>query len=266
MHLNNKYLAIILNRNLGEVCDKLREELLNKGILDVIVVDSSTDRSLQSKFVTIGAIDQNALEYGYRINRGFNLGLSHALKNYEFDWIFCFPVDTEIIDLDLESFDVDSRQFPRIMAYSLLEKNDPYLPLIKYKIGLVWNILEGPILLRYDLVSNYKDGEIVSLFDDNNFRAFLSFKELAFRIYSANFAVGIYKNFLVEEKEELLLTYSELMKTESFSLNKKLLISEGEKWLFKKYGIFDRWAFETAIRLLYEEFIRVNPEYKSIIL
>ena len=176
MHLNNKYLAIILNRNLGKICDELREQLLSKGIFDVIVVDSSTDHLLQSKFVTIGAIDQNALEHGYRINRGFNLGLSYALKNYEFDWIFCFPVDTEIINLDLEAFDVDSKQFPKIMAYSLPEKNDPYLPLIKNKVGLVWNILEGPILLKYELVYNYKIDEVVSLFDDENFRAFLSFK------------------------------------------------------------------------------------------
>ena len=118
--------------------------------------------------------------------------------------------------------------------------------------------------INIQLVYNYKIDEVVSLFDDENFRAFLSFKEIAFRIYSANFAIGIYDKFLVAEKEELLLTYSELMKTESFSLNKKLLISEGEKWLFKKYGIFDRWAFETAIRLLHEEFVKVNPEYKSI--
>ena len=264
MHLNNKYLAIILNRNLGKICDELREQLLSKGIFDVIVVDSSTDHLLQSKFVTIGAIDQNALEHGYRINRGFNLGLSYALKNYEFDWIFCFPVDTEIINLDLEAFDVDSKQFPKIMAYSLPEKNDPYLPLIKNKVGLVWNILEGPILLKYELVYNYKIDEVVSLFDEENFRAFLSFKEIAFRIYSANFAIGIYDKFLVAEKEELLLTYSELMKTESFSLNKKLLISEGGKWLFKKYGIFDRWAFETIIRLAHDEFLLCNPKYLEI--
>lgn len=264
MQLNNKYLAIILNRNLGEICDELREELLRKGIFDVIVVDSSTDQSLKSKFVTIGAVDQNALDHGYRINRGFNLGLGYALENYEFDWVFCFPVDTEIISLDLEAFDVDSEQFPKIMAYSLLEKEDPYLPLIKNQVGLVWNILEGPISLKYELVSKYKTDDIVTLFDNENFRTFMSYKEIAFRIYSANLAVGIYSKFLVAEREDLLLTYSDLMKTESFSVNKKLLISEGEKWLFKKYGIFDRWAFETIIRLLYEEFVKVNPKYKSI--
>ena len=54
------------------------------------------------------------------------------------------------------------------------------------------------------------------------------------------------------------------MKTESFSLNKQLLISEGQKWLFKKYGIFDRWAFEKIIRLLYEEFLKVNPLYNRL--
>jgi len=61
-----------------------------------------------------------------------------------------------------------------------------------------------------------------------------------------------------------LLTYSELMKTESFSLNKQLLISEGGDWLFKKYGIFDRWAFETIVRLLHNEFLICNPKYSEI--
>ena len=264
MHLRSKYLAIILNRNLGEVCDALREDLLSRGVTDVIIVDSSTDQSLQSKFVTIGAIDQEAFEHGYRINRGFNLGLNYAIENFKFDWVFCIPVDTEIIEFDLNTFDVESKLFPKIMAYTLPEKNDPYLPLIKNKIGLVWNVLVGPILLNYELISRYKIGNDVLLFDNENFRAFLSYKELAFRIYSANFAVGMYNKFLVSEKEELLLTYSELMKTESYSLNKQLLISEGEKWLFKKYGIFDRWAFENIIRLIFEEFLEVNPEYKLI--
>ena len=87
MHLDNRYLAIILNRNLGEVCDNLRKKLLDKGIMDVIVVDSSTDELLQSKFVSIGAIDHEAKTNGYRINRGFNLGLNFALDNFDFDWI-----------------------------------------------------------------------------------------------------------------------------------------------------------------------------------
>jgi len=264
MHLKNKYLAIILNRNLGKECDALREVLLSKGVSDVIIVDSSTDPSLESQFVTIGCIDNSAREHGYRINRGFNLGLNHAVNNHNFDWIFCLPVDTKIIELELDSFDLDSEKYPKIVAYTLPERDNPYLPLIKNNIGLVWNILEGPILLNYKLVSKYKRENSVVLFDENNFRAFLSYKELAFRIYSANFAIGIYNKFLVAEREELLLTFSELMKTESFSLNKQLLIREGGEWLFKKYGIFDRWAFETIVRLLYDEFLICNPKYSEI--
>ena len=264
MRLKNKYLAIILNRNLGKECDALREVLLSKGVSDVIIVDSSTDPSLQSQFVTIGAIDNSAIEHGYRINRGFNLGLNYAIDNHKFDWVFCLPVDTQIIELDLGSFDLDSERYQKIVAYTLPESNNPYLPLIKNKIGLVWNVLEGPIVLNYELVSKYKVKNNVLLFDENNFRAFLSYKELAFRVYSANLAVGIYNKFLVAEREELLLTYSELMKTESFSLNKQLLIGEGMEWLFKKYGIFDRWAFETIIRLMHDEFLTCNPKYLEI--
>ena len=99
MRLKNKYLAIILNRNLGKECDALREVLLSKGVSDVIIVDSSTDPSLQSQFVTIGAIDNSAIEHGYRINRGFNLGLNYAIENHKFDWVLCLPVDTQIIEL-----------------------------------------------------------------------------------------------------------------------------------------------------------------------
>jgi hypothetical protein len=264
MPLKNKYLAIILNRNLGKECDALRQALLNKGVSDVIIVDSSIDPSLQSQFVTIGPVDNSAIEHGYRINRGFNLGLNWAIDNHTFDWIFCLPVDTQIIEMDLGSFELDSEQYPKIVAYTLPECNNPYLPLIRNRIGLVWNVLEGPILLNYKLVSKYKTEKSVLLFDENNFRAFLSYKELAFRVYSANFAVGIYNKFLVAEREELLLTYSELMRTESFAVNKQLLISEGAEWLFKKYGIFDRWAFETIIRLLHDEFLTCNPKYSEI--
>ena len=249
---------------MGKECDALREVLLSKGVSDVIIVDSSTDPSLQSQFVTIGAIDNSAIEHGYRINRGFNLGLNYAIDNHKFDWVLCLPVDTQIIELDLGSFDLDSERYQKIVAYTLPESNNPYLPLIKNKIGLVWNVLEGPILLNYELVSKYKVKNNVLLFDENNFRAFLSYKELAFRVYSANLAVGIYNKFLVAEREELLLTYSELMKTESFSLNKQLLIGEGMEWLFKKYGIFDRWAFETIIRLMHDEFLTCNPKYLEI--
>ena len=264
MEQTNKYLAIILNRNLGQECDALRKKLLNYGISDVIVVDSSTNSTLKSKFVTIGAVDDSVVESGYRINRGFNLGLNYALDHYSFDWIFCFPVDTDIINLDLNNFEIESKKFPKIVAYSLPEKNNPYLPMIKNYIGLVWNILEGPILLKYELVNKYKTENDVVLFDNKNFRGFLSYKELALRVYSLNLAMGIYKEFIISEREELLLTYSELMKTETFSTNKQLLIKEGKEWLFQKYGIFDRWSFENIIRLLHDEFLTCNPKYLEI--
>jgi hypothetical protein len=266
MDINEKYIAIILNRNLGEVCDELRRKLLSQGISDVIIVDSSTDVTLQSKFVTIKAQDKEALKLGFRINRGFNLGLNYALENYEFDWVFCIPVDTEIIELDLQSFEVKSKQFSKIVAYTLPERNNPYLTILKGDIGLVWNIPEGPILLKRDFIAQYKTENSFLLFDDKNFRAYLSFKELALKIYSANFAIGVYSKFLVAEREELLLNYSELMKTESYSLNKQLLISEGKKWLFQKYGIFDKWAFETLVRLAHDEFLLRNPRYLEIAL
>ena len=46
---------------MGDVCDELRKKLLSKGVSDVIIVDSSTDPFLQSKFMTIGALPPNFL-------------------------------------------------------------------------------------------------------------------------------------------------------------------------------------------------------------
>ena len=56
------------------------------------------------------------------------------------------------------------------------------------------------------------------------------------------------------------------MKTESYTLNKQLLIKEGEIWLLQKYGLLDRWSFETILRLIFDEFLLRNPTYKEIAL
>lgn len=264
MNKNKKFIAIILNRNLGTICDELRHNLLNSGISDVIIVDSSTGRELQSEFVNVSADDNESIKQGLRINRGFNIGLNYALQHFEFEWVFCFPVDTQIVKLELEAFELVSAKYPKIQAFPLLEQNDPYLSLMKKDLGLVWNIPEGPILLKGSFVSQFKVENKVILFDDNNFRAFLSFKELALRVYANGGAIGLFSNFLISEREDLLLNYFELMKTESFSDNKRLLIEEGNEWLRSKYGISDRWSFENLIRLAYEEFLRCNPGYLEL--
>ncbi len=259
-----KYSAVILNRNLGKECDSLREKLLEVGFSEIVIVDSSPDLNLQSAHITIKADDANSIKKGLRINRGFNLGIDHVIKNYDSDWILCLPTDSRIIKLDLENFEKESDLYPKIVAYSMINPNHPYLSLLKRNIGLAWNIEEGPILLKSSFLKNFEYSNKIKFFDDLNFRGYESFKEVAFRIYGNDKGIGIYKSFLIEEREEFLLNFSELMRTENISLNKELLINEGKLWLSQKYGLFDRWSFEVIIRLIFNEFLLRNPTYKEI--
>lgn len=266
MIMQYKYVAVILNRNLGRKCDDLRNELLEIGFSEIVIVDSSPDPILQSEYITIKANDANSIKRGLRINRGFNLGINYAVKNYNPDWILCLPVDSQIIKIDLKNFEKEAFLYPKIVAYSMINPNHPYLSLLKSNIGLVWNIEEGPIFLKSSFLKNFEYKNKITLFDNHNFRSYLSFKEIALRIYGNDKSIGIYKSFLIEEREEYLLNFAELMKTESYSLNKELLIKEGEIWLRQKYGLFDRWSFETILRLIFDEFLLRNPDYKEIAL
>ena len=64
------------------------------------------------------------------------------------------------------------------------------------------------------------------------------------------------------ENTSHILMNHQLIGTEPIFDNLKLLVEEGEKWLAQKHGLLDRWSFELVTRLLFEEFLRVNPELK----
>lgn len=262
--MDNKYCAVILNRNLGNECDNLRQELLGLGFNSVVIVDSSTSTNLASSYVNVKATDMRTLQEGFRINRGFNQGITFALKNYQPDWIMCLPVDSKIEKIDLISFEQEADNYHKIVAYGFLSSKSSYYPLLTENTGLVWNIEEGPIILQREFIEDFWIDDKVEIFDNENFRGYLSFKELALRIYGKNRAIGVSKHLLVEEREEFLMNFSELMKTESFSKNKELLVLEGEKWLKRKYGLANRWEFENIVRLLYSEFIMRNPKYNKL--
>jgi hypothetical protein len=260
------YCAVILNRNLGKECDLLRIQLLNIGFNHVVIVDSSTETKLASKFTNVEAADIETINKGFRICRGFNKGITFALDNYNPDWIACFPVDSKIQKLDLELFEANTIRYDKIVAYGFISSDSPYYSLIPNQIGLVWNIEEGPIIIEGNFLNEFWINNEVQIFDGSNFRGYLAFKELALRVYGKNKAMGISTHLLSEEREEFLLNFAELMKTEDFSRNKELLVSEGTNWLKQKYGLNNRWELENIVRLLHDEFLLRNPKYREICL
>ena len=263
--IRNRVSAVILNRNMGEICDNLRSTLNRHGINEVFVVDASTTKKLMSLNPEVVPKGRDVKKNGLRINRGYNLGLSYALRNSESEWVLCLPVDTEIKKIDLDSLLIHLDRFPKIQAIAPIEQNSPYTPLIPNSgIGLTWNVPEGPILLKSQFVRNFEFGNSVQLFDDKNFRGYLSFMELALKIYGNDSALAITNHIEILEREDYLLNFAELMKTEPMELNKTLLISEGKEWILHKYGLHSRWAFENMVRLLYENFLSVNPPLRKI--
>lgn len=257
--------AVIINRNLGTVCDNLVIRLQSFGIKEIYVVEASTSTKLQSKFANVYPNDVSVTEKGLRINRGFNLGIHHAISKGESEWIFCLPVDTELINCDLNFLISQQNLMEDVAGIVPLEHGNSYLnEMHNREIAIAWNLPEGPILLRRSFLNQFQSVFENSVFDHNNFRGYLSFIEIAIRIYSSNFALAVTKNITYQEREDYLLSMADLIKTEPLEINKYLLIEEGKKWLFEKYGFHNRWQLENIARLTYEEFLRINPKFKEL--
>lgn len=262
--MSKQVAALILNRNLGSVCDNLRDSLISQNIDEIYVVDCSTTTDLRSKNATLVVDDEDTKIHGLRISRGFNLGIQHVLDQSEREWILCLPVDTEIVRLELGTLFESLREFPKVVAVCPLEIDHPYTGMMNdNNIAIVWNIPEGPILLKRDYLEKFLIDGSVHLFDNENFRGYLSFVELAVKVYGNDLALAVSTDLIIREREDYLLSLSELIQTEPYKENRNLWITEGMSWLLRKYGFRDRWSLENIARILHNDFLQRNPNYKS---
>jgi hypothetical protein len=92
----------------------------------------------------------------------------------------------------------------------------------------------------------------------------MSFLELSFRAYANNKAIMATSSVAFREDTSIIKEQFAIIETEEQQKNFQMMITEGETWLAEKYGVRDRWSFELCVRLLFEEFIRVNPEFGGI--
>lgn len=263
--------AIILNRNLGEVCDSLYRDVesLFGPTCRIEVVDSSTSAKLASKKATVVAKTKEALEHGLRFGRGMNMGLSALLKSGPVNpWILLLPVDTEIVELDLELLMDDLAKIPELVAVKPLPDDSPYTSLLAERgLGIGWNFEEGPWLLNSDFVRKQVNMNNRSeFFDSENFRGFLTGLELSFKAYANGNCVGLTRHLVLRENESHLIEKADLIKTEPLDENLRMLVEEGEAWLRTKYGIQDSWDFAQVVRLLFDQFLVENPDLSSLAL
>jgi hypothetical protein len=224
------------------------------------VVDSGSRETEISELTFVGDRSNFTIKNGLRPNKGFNLGITKwAQSHTKADWLLLLPNDNELVNWKAAELLRKLNSENSIACAVPVSPNNPYIEMLpKSRIGLAWNFHEGPILLKSNFVLDRIKSQS-NLFDQENFRGYLSFIELTFQIYACN--SGIVATDLIsftENQSHTILNY-ELISTEQHSDNLKLLLIEGEKWLMKKYGIKDRWTFELVTRLLFEEFIKVNP-------
>jgi len=261
--------VIVLNRNLGSVCDALCidiESVLGLEV-NIVVVDCSTSEELASKRVTVQADSEAALRDGLRFGRGMNLGINYLLDaDSQSDWMLLLPVDTEIVHLGLEALVRDLNSVVELVAVKPMPESSAYedlMPITDFALG--WNFEEGPWLLktgfvREQIAMSGRD----EFFDANNFRGYLTSLELAFRAYANGLCVGTTKNLLLRENESYLIEKASLMKTNPLEENHRLFISEGVAWLQSKYGIADPWDFAQLVRLGFERFLVEHPDEAHI--
>jgi hypothetical protein len=254
--------VIILNRNLKAVTDQLVTHLAKlDGIGGVYVADSgSTDTEVSSH--TIARDDSEfARVNGLRINRGFNLGLLEWLKLQKHsEWVLLLPNDAELVSANLNDLLELAEGTSDIAAIIPITDDNPYSSLIQESgASLVWNIHEGPIMLRRNFVVDSFDlaGQV---FDSSNFRSYASFLDLSFKIYASDRCIIATNLVRFRENKLHQLTKHTLIGTEPQDESLALLLAEGKKWMASKYGFTDRRNLELATRLLFEEFCIVHPE------
>lgn len=270
----NKVATIILNRNLPDVTDALRDSLarIDGPRTDIYVVEAGSDDDKLSRSCTWHANWPEAREHGLRYQRGMNYGLSRLVaenkfKNY--DAFFLLTNDTEfgkesVLGPLLEVLD----EHPRVGILSPCSRNWGERLLLKTQpTKYFWYIHNTAYLLRRQFVEDVMErenpGHMNCLFDGTNFRGYGGESELIAKGYANDWAAAITARAWAEENETHLLTKADLIRTESYEENIRLYLEEGRQWMRRKYGFNSRWVMQRHVKFLYDQFMEFYPEYAA---
>jgi len=268
----NKVAAIVLNRNLPEVTDRLCAHLKTHDgdVTDVFVVEAGSDDDRLSQHTTWHADWPEARAHGLRYSRGMNFGLSQLWRDGRFqDYraFFLLTNDTELSDQPtvrplLKVFE----DHLRMGILSPCSKRwGERLLLQTESIKYFWFIHNNAYLIRREFVEAIMDveepGFMHFLFDGTNFRGFGNESEVIAKAYVNDWAAAITTSVWAEENEAYLLDRAELIKTEGYQKNLKLYVEEGRRWMRRKYGFNSRWAIQQYVKAFYDHFFELHPEY-----
>lgn len=268
-----KLAVIILNRNLPKVTDKLYNKLKksNKNT-DIYILESGSDKKLLSKNYTWHANWPEAKKKGLRFSRGMNYALIQLIKANKFEFYDYFLLITN--DTEFENYSIKNKidnifnKHKKLGVLSPCSKNWGEINYLKdERLKYFWFIENSALIIKRDLIKKLSDISkpkyIDFLFDGNNFRGFGLEVELITKAYINDYSAGITRDIIVFENETYLKNNYKVIKTDPYNKNLEKYVSEGKKWMKKKYGFNSKWSMQMYAKLFYDKFFDYNPEMKK---
>ena len=267
-----KVATIILNRNLPLPTEKLYEHIQdNDGeITDIYILEAGSSKDKLSKYYTWHANSEEIRMKGLRYARGMNyamLELRKSNKWSQYDAFLLLTNDTEFSSgPNINKLYNILLKKPEIGILSPCSKTwgERFL-LEKIKTKYFWYIHNHAFMLRRTCIEDLEEKEDPNhmnyVFDGNNFRGYMTEHDLIARAYANDWAAAITAEVFAEENESYLLKKSDLIKTESYELNKRLFIEEGKRWIKSKFGFKSHWQMQQHVKLLYDKYFEYHPEY-----
>ena len=269
-----KIATIILNRNLPEVTERLYEHLAkyDGDQTDIYVVEAGSDARKLSRYTTWHANSDDVLANGLRYGRGMNFGLVQLLKEGKFDQydaFFLLTNDTEFkVGPTLSPLVEILNKHSHVGILSpCSERWGERLLLKDEATKYFWFVNNNAYLLRREFIESICDKErpdvMDFLFDGTNFRGYGSEHELIAKAYANDWAAAITSQVWAAENESHLLDHADQIKTEGYEENLKLYITEGQRWMRKKYGFNSHWSMQQYVKGFYDKFFEFHPEYNQ---
>ena len=260
--------TIILNRNLPAVTDDLVERMqeFDTGTNDIYVVESGSEQDRLSQYHTAWANWDDAMLRGLRFPRGFNFGLLDLLRKgrfWDYDYFLLMRNSVEFDGPLVSILTAELERHPQVAIVSpCAEGWDERELMGANRTMYVWHVNHLIWLVRrsfVEIIMERAEPTHMNLFyDGTNFRGHYADTELVIKGYANGFATALTTRAMFREKTDLLRQYSDLMKTEPYAVNERLIFDEGREWMRRKYGFTSRIQMQEYARLFYTRFFDLN--------
>ena len=266
--------TVILGRNLPETTDSLVERFLahDTGNNDIFVVESGTQQDRLSQYSTSWANWDDAMQHGLRFPRGFNFGLLDLVRRgvlQDYDYIF-LTRNTIEFEGPLASVLLDEAQrHPHVGILSPCEVDWAEREYLNGRsTAYVWHVNHLAWLISRPfvecLMERHDPSYMNLLYDGSNFRGYGADTELIIKGYMNEFATALTTRALFRENTDLVRNHADLMKTEPYDVNHRLVFSEGEEWMRRKYGFNNRLQMQAYAKMAYDRFFELHPDCQHL--